>query len=82
MEKTKEELKKETEKMLVNIRKKRKTIKLVNEEKAGLVTNIDAYISDTSYFLKNDDQIRAFEAVVWAWSWIEILEELKVIKTE
>jgi hypothetical protein len=34
--------------------------------------NIKAYISDTEYFLKKGDLIRAFECVVWAWAWMEI----------
>jgi hypothetical protein len=34
--------------------------------------NITAYISDSKYFLEKGDLIRAFEAVIWAWAWIEI----------
>jgi hypothetical protein len=34
--------------------------------------NITAYISDSKYFLEKGDPIRAFEAVIWAWAWIEI----------
>ena len=34
--------------------------------------NITAYISDCRYFLEKGDLIRAFEAVIWAWAWIEI----------
>jgi len=34
--------------------------------------NITAYISDCRYFLEQGDLIRAFEAVIWAWAWIEI----------
>jgi len=45
-----------------------------------MIKNIDAYISDTQHFMKND-MVRAFEAIVWAWAWMEILEDLKIIKT-
>lgn len=38
--------------------------------------NISAYISDSKYFLEKGDLIRAFEAVIWAWAWLEIGEEL------
>jgi hypothetical protein len=34
--------------------------------------NIFAYIRDCQYFLEKDDLIRAFEAVIWAWAWMEI----------
>ncbi len=34
--------------------------------------NISAYIRDSQYFLDNGDLIRAFEAVIWAWAWMEI----------
>ncbi len=34
--------------------------------------NISAYICDSRYFLETGDLIRAFEAVVWAWAWMEI----------
>jgi len=72
----------ETEKMLAKIKEKRKSLKIVDSTKIEMVDNIDAYISDTSHFLEKNDMIRAFEAVVWAWAWIEILEELGVVKTE
>lgn len=34
--------------------------------------NISAYLSDSHYFLEQKDLIRAFEAVIWAWAWMEI----------
>ena len=34
--------------------------------------NISAYIRDSQYFLEKGDLIRAFEAVIWAWAWMEI----------
>jgi uncharacterized protein len=34
--------------------------------------NVSAYIHDSHYFLEKKDLIRAFEAVVWAWAWMEI----------
>lgn len=37
-----------------------------------MLENISAYLSDSHYFLEQDDLIRAFEAVIWAWAWMEI----------
>jgi hypothetical protein len=34
--------------------------------------NASAYIRDCQYFLDKGDLIRAFEAVIWAWAWMEI----------
>ncbi len=50
------------------------------EKNAHLLTNIRAYIEDSGYFLEKGDFIRSFEAIIWAWSWLEILKELKVLE--
>ncbi len=43
--------------------------------------NVAAYIQDSNYFLEKGDLIRAFEAVVWAWAWMEIgLEMGKLVE--
>ena len=34
--------------------------------------NVSAYIRDCQYFLDKNDLIRAFEAIIWAWAWMEI----------
>jgi uncharacterized protein len=36
------------------------------------LVNVSAYIRDCEYFLMKGDLIRAFEAVIWAWAWMEI----------
>lgn len=79
---TAEELKQQTEKMLRDIKEKRKQVTLVNPEKNHLIENIDAYISDTSHFLEKKDFILAFEAVVWAWSILELGLELNIFRMQ
>jgi len=74
------ELRKETEKWLGKIKKEIREIKLLKKGKEGMIENIRAYVKDCEYFLKGDDLIRAFESVIWAWSWIEILKQLEVIE--
>lgn len=44
--------------------------------------NISAYIRDSHYFLEKGDLIRAFEAVIWAWAWMEIGLERKILVQE
>jgi uncharacterized protein len=41
--------------------------------------NIAAYISDSRHFLDSGDLIRAFEAVIWAWAWMEIGLEMGLL---
>ncbi len=44
--------------------------------------NISAYILDSKYFVESGDLIRAFEAVIWAWAWIEIGLEMGILSKE
>jgi hypothetical protein len=73
-----EELEKETRKWMVKARKKVKTIRPLKRE--DLYKNALAYIEDSEHFLKKGDLIRSFEAVVWAWAWLEILTELECVE--
>lgn len=41
--------------------------------------NVAAYISDSRHFMEEGDLIRAFEAVIWAWAWMEIGQEIGVL---
>lgn len=77
-----EELKKETEKWLARIKEERKKIALADSSKSDFLKNIDAYIADSEHFLASNDLIRAFEAVIWAWSQLEIGKELGIIKAD
>jgi hypothetical protein len=56
-------------------------------EKRGLVqgrkeflANIDAYLKDAKHFLKEKDFVRSFESVVWAWAWMEIGLQEKILR--
>ena len=44
-----------------------------------MLTNMKAYVSDSRHFLENGNQLKAFEAAVWAWAVLEICEELGVL---
>ena len=54
----------------------------INSRHEHFMRNISAYISDSKYFLKEGDLIRAFESVVWAWAWIEIGLEMGILKED
>jgi len=74
------ELIRQAEKMLKDIKEKRKSVSIVHDKKE-LLKNLDAYISDTRHFLDKNDSIRAFEAVVYAWGILETLEHAGIIRT-
>jgi hypothetical protein len=44
--------------------------------------NISAYLQDSQYYLENEDLVRAFEAVVWAWAWMEIGLDVGLLQKE
>ncbi len=52
--------------------------KLAGDEQ--FLENVSAYLSDSRHFLNNGDLIRAFEAVIWAWAWMEIGLERGMLK--
>ena len=77
---TEARLRKEINKWTKKIEKEIKKIKLNDKTKKRLLDNIHAYIKDSKYFMNKGELIRSFEAIVWAWSWLEILKELGVLK--
>ncbi len=77
-----DELRQEIEKWYAKAVEKRKLLRLVDDAQEDFLKNIDAYLLDSRHFLKQNDLIRSFEAVVWAWSIMEICLELRVFADE
>ncbi len=73
-------LRDETKKWLFKL--KNAKIKPLSNKSKEILKNIQSYINDAEYFLKNNMLIEAFEAVIWAWSWAEIGERLEFLKLE
>ena len=71
-------LARETKKQIEKIEKVR--IFPTSEKADEYITNIQAYIEDSKHFLKEGKLIEAFEAIIWAWAWLEILKELGYIQ--
>lgn len=67
-----EELRSETLKWLERLESEKQHIRTINDKGQEFLVNIEAYISDSQYFLDKEDLVRAFECVVWAWAWLEI----------
>ncbi|MFH1631254.1 MAG: DUF357 domain-containing protein [Candidatus Aenigmatarchaeota archaeon] len=71
-----EKLKAETDKWLKRIEEKRKILQLLDDSRKDLIVNMDAYTSDCKHFTKEGKLIEAFEAVIWAWSILELGERV------
>ncbi len=75
-------LRAETEKWLLKAEEAMEMVSARGDEGERFLANIAAYLSDCQYFLEKGDLIRAFEAVIWAWAWIEIGEDLSILIRE
>jgi len=73
---TEQKLINETNKWLEKAVEKRKQA----QGRKDFLANIDAYLKDARHFLKEKDFVRAFESVVWAWAWIEIGLQEKILR--
>lgn len=72
MDKTQEKLKSETEKWLERLKDRLEDRDLSVEQ----MENVEAYRDDTYHFLEEEDFIRAWESVIYAWGILETLERL------
>ncbi len=72
MDKTQEKLKEETEKWLEKLEERLEK----RDSEVEQMENVLAYRDDTYHFLEEEDFIRAFEAVIYAWGILETLERL------
>ena len=80
--KTEKILEKETLKWLERLEAKTKNIKLIDVKGAWALENIKAYISDSKYFHKKGDLVRAFEAIVYAYGIYETALHSNLIVNE
>lgn len=72
----------ETEKWEEKLHDRLASITAADAEGEDLLENVRAYRDDVQHFRDEDDPVRAFEAVIWAWSWLEIGERLGHITEE
>jgi hypothetical protein len=79
---TEEDLASETEKWLKKALLEVETVSPRGDEGERFLSNIRAYLSDCLYFSEKGDLIRAFEAVIWAWAWIEIGQQVGILIAE
>jgi hypothetical protein len=67
------------EELLEQTRKWREKLDERLEEKGDFEQreNVEAYRSDTDHFIEEEDYIRAWEAIVYAWGILETVERIK-----
>ncbi len=77
-----EDLRAETEKWLLRAEEALEAVSARGEEGERFRINVAAYLSDSRHFLAKGDLLRAFEAVIWAWAWIEIGQDVEMLIQE
>ena len=77
MNETEEKLKQETEKWLEKLEDRVEG----KDRDVEQMENVIAYRDDTSHFLEQEDYIRAWESVIYAWGILETLERLGKFKS-
>ena len=75
---TDKKLKKETLKWLKKAEDKLTKVKK-KDNTDYIVKNAQCYINDANYFLEQKDFIRGFEAVIWAWAFLEISQNCGLV---
>ncbi len=66
----------ETKKWITKMKAQREKLILRDSSKTNFIDNIDAYVSDSEYFLSGGELVEAFEAIIWAWAYFEIGKDL------
>jgi hypothetical protein len=72
--------KEEIEKWLVKIKKELKIVKANDKKGKEFLDNINAYVNDCEHFLEKREYVLSFESVVWAWAYLEISKDLKLLE--
>lgn len=79
---TEERLRQEIKKWTLKIAKKLENIEAMDRKGSKFLVNIKAYVNDSGHFILKGDLVRGFEAIIWAWSWLEIGLELGLLRHE
>jgi hypothetical protein len=73
------DLRKEIDKWTLKIEEEIKRTKLLDKNKSNFLDNINAYVSDSKYFLQKNELIKSYEALIWAFAVLETCKELKIL---
>ncbi|MFB6191597.1 MAG: DUF357 domain-containing protein [Candidatus Nanohaloarchaea archaeon] len=72
MDETQERLEEETRKWLEKLDERLED----RDEDVEQMENVEAYRDDSLHFLEEEDYVRAYESIIYAWGILETLERL------
>lgn len=68
----KDELEKEIDKWAEKLDDRLTEIRPTDKHGKNILENAKAYRHDSEHFFENEDLIRSYESLIWAWAFIEI----------
>ncbi len=71
------ELRKEIEKWTKKLDEKLPEIEPLDDSGEDILENAKAYREDSEHFLEDEDLIKSYESLIWAWAFVEIGENMK-----
>ncbi len=72
--------KKEILKWLKRMKKELEDVKVRDEKGKEFLENMNAYVNDCEHFLKKGELVLSFESIIWAWAYLTISKELKLLE--
>lgn len=78
-ENTEEQLREEIKKWMEKLEKAIDQAKALSPRGVEFLTNIKAYQSDSLHFYDKGDLVRSFEALIWAFAYVEIGKEMQIL---
>jgi hypothetical protein len=72
--------KEEIEKWLTRIKKELENVEAMNEKGKEFLENINAYVKDCEHFKEKEDLFLSWECCLWAWAYLTIGKDLKLLK--
>ena len=73
-------LEEEIDKWTAKLEPALETAEAIDSNGQELLDNAGAYLKDSKHFKEKGDLIRAFEALIWAWAYVEIGANLNLIE--
>ncbi|MCD6368041.1 MAG: DUF357 domain-containing protein [Candidatus Aenigmarchaeota archaeon] len=74
-----EDLKNEIKKWANRLDHSLQNTKILTKKGIDFLTNIRAYQSDSLHFYQKGDLIKAYEALIWAWAYLEIGRQMGIL---
>ena len=76
---TEEKLREEIKKWMKKLEESLDRAKALNPRGVEFLTNIKAYQSDSLHFYQKGDLVHSFEALIWAWAYLEIGKDVGLL---